>query len=233
MVHLINLRDPKREAVGIYFYSTPLGYRPDTSSARIFLLVARVAGMHQRAYFVRFLKADHGPLRAGCGHAQAVCRAGARRNAPDQPRGRTLDGNSLGWTRRSYSKRKRWLPRWWAKFRLQPMSFEIYRGECVALFGPTGSGKSLLLALDCGRDRVGVGHFGLCRFCLQDMVGAVELRIVEQNEGYRVSLSADDTLALRLLREGYGTVRGVYIREPTLADAWQYFALRNRHKIGL
>ncbi len=56
MVHLINLRDPNREAVGIYFYSTPLGYRPDTSTARIFLLVARVAGMHQRAYFVRFLK---------------------------------------------------------------------------------------------------------------------------------------------------------------------------------
>jgi hypothetical protein len=60
MVHLINLRDPKREAVGIYFYSTPLGYRPDTSSARIFLLVARVAGMHQRAYFVRFLKPSTG-----------------------------------------------------------------------------------------------------------------------------------------------------------------------------
>jgi hypothetical protein len=56
MVHLINLRDTKREAVGIYFYSTPLGYRPDTSTARILLLVARVAGMHQRAYFVRFLK---------------------------------------------------------------------------------------------------------------------------------------------------------------------------------
>jgi EpsI family protein len=56
IVHLINLRDPKREAVGIYFYSTPLGYRPDTSTARIFLLLARVAGMHQRAYFVRFLK---------------------------------------------------------------------------------------------------------------------------------------------------------------------------------
>ncbi len=56
IVHLINLRDPKREAVGIYFYSTPLGYRPDTSSARILLLLARVAGMHQRAYFVRFLK---------------------------------------------------------------------------------------------------------------------------------------------------------------------------------
>lgn len=60
MVHLISLQGPKREAVGIYFYATPLGYRSDTSSARILLLVARVAGMHQRAYFVRFLKPTSG-----------------------------------------------------------------------------------------------------------------------------------------------------------------------------
>jgi hypothetical protein len=61
----------------------------------------------------------------------------------------------------------------------------------------------------------------------------VELRIVEQSDGYRLSLAADDALALRLLQEGYGTVRSIYIREPTLADAWQYFALRTRHKRGL
>ncbi len=60
IVHLISLQGPKREAVGIYFYSTPMGYRSDTSSARILLLVARVAGMHQRAYFVRFLKPSSG-----------------------------------------------------------------------------------------------------------------------------------------------------------------------------
>ncbi|MCS7064789.1 MAG: EpsI family protein [Fimbriimonadales bacterium] len=60
MVHLISLQGPKREAVGIYFYATPLGYRSDTSSARILLLAARVAGMHQRAYFVRFLKPTAG-----------------------------------------------------------------------------------------------------------------------------------------------------------------------------
>ncbi len=272
------------------------------------------------------------------------------------------------------------------EFRLQPMSFEIYRGECVALFGPAGSGKSLLLALIAGEmelesgtlvcadfactpqlptgraaltttpakwmkryastwaravylvELLGLGeqldtpiadlssgeramlqvsgalaqraalyllddpfdkadferarHLWMeledrCRFgaavlfstrdpsiarhadrvlmlhrghmiafdtpdnllrglnatrleietldpqLILDMVGAVELRIVEQPDGYRLTLSADDTLALRLLQEGYGTVQGVYIREPTLADAWQYFALRNRHKIGL
>jgi len=272
------------------------------------------------------------------------------------------------------------------EFRLQPMSFEIYRGECVALFGPTGSGKSLLLALIAGAielesgtlvcadfaytpelptgraaltmtpakwmkrhastwaravyllELLGLGerldtpiaelssgeramlqvsgalsqraglyllddpfdkadferarHLWMeledrCRFgaavlfstrdpaiarhadrvlmlhrghmiafdtpdnLLRDLnatrleietidpqpvldtLGVVELRIVEQSDGYRLSLAADDALALRLLQEGYGTVRSIYIREPTLADAWQYFALRTRYKRGL
>ena len=56
-VRLISLDGQRREAVGVYFYSTPMGYRDDTSSARIFLLLARLTGMdQQRAYFVRFLK---------------------------------------------------------------------------------------------------------------------------------------------------------------------------------
>ena len=60
-VRLISLDGQRREAVGIYFYSTPLGYRNDTSSARIFLLLARLTGMNQqRAYFVRFLKTATG-----------------------------------------------------------------------------------------------------------------------------------------------------------------------------
>ncbi|MCS7208517.1 MAG: EpsI family protein [Fimbriimonadales bacterium] len=60
-VRLVSLEEQKREAVGIYFYSTPLGYRSDTSSARIFLLLARLTGMdQQRAYFVRFLKVARG-----------------------------------------------------------------------------------------------------------------------------------------------------------------------------
>lgn len=60
-VRLISLDGQRREAVGIYFYSTPMGYREDTSSARIFLLLARLTGMdQQRAYFVRFLKTATG-----------------------------------------------------------------------------------------------------------------------------------------------------------------------------
>jgi EpsI family protein len=60
-VRLISLDGQRREAVGIYFYSTPMGYRDDTSTARIFLLLARLMGMdQQRAYFVRFLKTATG-----------------------------------------------------------------------------------------------------------------------------------------------------------------------------
>jgi EpsI family protein len=60
-VRLISLDGMRREAVGIYFYSTPLGYRDDTSTARIFLLLARLTGVdQQRAYFVRFLKTATG-----------------------------------------------------------------------------------------------------------------------------------------------------------------------------
>jgi len=68
---------------------------------------------------------------------------------------------------------------------------------------------------------------------LIDTLGEVEFRIIEQGDGYRLSLFADDALALRLLQEGYGNVRVVYLREPTLADAWQYFALRHRYKTTL
>ncbi|OYT68883.1 MAG: EpsI family protein [Armatimonadetes bacterium JP3_11] len=60
-VRLVSSEGQSRKAVGIYFYSTPMGYRTDTSSARIFLLLARLTGMdQQRAYFVRFLKTSQG-----------------------------------------------------------------------------------------------------------------------------------------------------------------------------
>lgn len=60
-VRLVHADDRNRQAVGIYFYSTPMGYRSDTSTARVFLLLARLAGVeHQRAYFVRFLKTSSG-----------------------------------------------------------------------------------------------------------------------------------------------------------------------------
>lgn len=56
IVRLVNSDDERRQSVGMYFYATPLGYRTDTSSARIMLFAARAAGIKKRAYFVRFIK---------------------------------------------------------------------------------------------------------------------------------------------------------------------------------
>jgi len=273
---------------------------------------------------------------------------------------------------------------WVGDFRLQPMSFDLHRGECVAVFGPSGSGKSLLLALIAGQvalaegvlecadfacmpelpsgravfsftpgkwmkryafsgsravyllELLGLGECvdtpiaelsagaqamlqvggalaqqallyllddpfdkadferarrlwmeleDRCRFggavlfatrdprvarradrvlmlhqgrllafdtpdnllrevqatCVEvettdpqsvlDVLGEVSLQICEQGDGYRLSLVADDALALHLLQAGYGKVRAVYLREPTLADVWQSLVLRYRHKI--
>ncbi len=59
-VQLVSLEGNRREAVGIYFYSTPMGYRSDTSSARILLLLGRLSGLPSKAYFVRFLMPTQG-----------------------------------------------------------------------------------------------------------------------------------------------------------------------------
>lgn len=58
----------------------------------------------------------------------------------------------------------------------------------------------------------------------------VELRIVELEEGYRLSLYAPDTLALRLLHEGYGNVKSVIVHPPNLADAWHWLHLQAHSK---
>lgn len=62
----------------------------------------------------------------------------------------------------------------------------------------------------------------------------VELRIEQLPDGYRLRLHADDALALRLLQEGYGNIRAIYVRPPTLEDAWQWLRLKARaHKTPL
>lgn len=59
-VQLVSVEGAQRRAVGIYFYTTPYGYRSDTSSARILLLLGRLSGLPSKAYFVRFLKTSTG-----------------------------------------------------------------------------------------------------------------------------------------------------------------------------
>jgi len=59
-------------------------------------------------------------------------------------------------------------------------------------------------------------------------VGDVELRVERLPDGYRLRLHAPDALALRLLQEGYGNIRAIYVRPPTLEDAWQWLRLKAR-----
>jgi ABC-2 type transport system ATP-binding protein len=56
----------------------------------------------------------------------------------------------------------------------------------------------------------------------------VEVRIEPLHDGYRLRLHAPDTLALQLLQHGYGNIRAVYVRPPTLEDAWQWLRLKTR-----
>ncbi len=66
---------------------------------------------------------------------------------------------------------------------------------------------------------------------LMPMLEGVEVRIVERADGYHLSLYAPDTLALKLLREGYGNVKTVIVRPPDLAEAWHWLHMqaRSRH----
>lgn len=56
----------------------------------------------------------------------------------------------------------------------------------------------------------------------------IELRVEQLPRGYRLRLHADDTLALRLLQEGYGNITAVYVRPPTLEDVWHWLRLKTR-----
>ncbi|MCX7994037.1 MAG: hypothetical protein N2651_10270, partial [Fimbriimonadales bacterium] len=64
-------------------------------------------------------------------------------------------------------------------------------------------------------------------------LSGVELRIEQLPDGYRLRLHANDALALRLMQEGYGNIRAVYVRPPTLEDAWQWLRLKHRAQITL
>lgn len=59
-------------------------------------------------------------------------------------------------------------------------------------------------------------------------LAAVEVRIEQLPDGYRLRLHASDALALRLLQEGYGNIRAIYVRPPNLEDAWQWLRLKAR-----
>jgi EpsI family protein len=59
IVNLHNL-DSSSKSVGMYFYRTPFGISTDTTRARLWLFLARVVGIKQRSYFVRFIRPSTG-----------------------------------------------------------------------------------------------------------------------------------------------------------------------------
>ncbi|OYT68882.1 MAG: hypothetical protein CFK49_02290 [Armatimonadetes bacterium JP3_11] len=63
---------------------------------------------------------------------------------------------------------------------------------------------------------------------LLEGVARMDLRIEQLPDGYRLRLHASDALALRLLQEGYGNIRAIYVRPPNLEDAWQWLRLKAR-----
>ncbi|GIV06196.1 MAG: Nod factor export ATP-binding protein I [Fimbriimonadales bacterium] len=63
---------------------------------------------------------------------------------------------------------------------------------------------------------------------LLDGLEGIDLRIEQLPDGYRLRLYASDTLALRLLQEGYGNIRAIYVRPPNLEEVWQWRRLKAR-----
>jgi len=63
IVKLHNLENASK-SVGMYFYRTPFGISTDTTRARLWLFLARVIGIKQRSYFVRFIKPSSGDEEA-------------------------------------------------------------------------------------------------------------------------------------------------------------------------
>lgn len=61
----------------------------------------------------------------------------------------------------------------------------------------------------------------------------VELHIEALADGFRLRLQADDTFALHLLQEGYGNIRAIYVRRPSLEDAWHFLRLQTRTQKSL
>lgn len=65
---------------------------------------------------------------------------------------------------------------------------------------------------------------------VSQLLSPIEVRITEYDDGFRLSTFAEDELALQLFRDGYGSVRTVFLQQPTLADAWHWFALQKRNR---
>jgi putative ABC transport system ATP-binding protein len=116
---------------------------------------------------------------------------------------------------------------------LSDVSFDIQRGESVAVVGPSGAGKSTLLALLAGLDLPSSGHVTLDGANLSELDEDGRARIRAENVGFVFqsfhlvpSLNALENVMLPLELAGNRDARTVskeIIRKVGLGDRWSHY----------
>jgi putative ABC transport system ATP-binding protein len=116
---------------------------------------------------------------------------------------------------------------------LSDVSFDIRRGESVAVVGPSGAGKSTLLALLAGLDLPSSGHVTLDGANLSELDEDGRARIRAENVGFVFqsfhlvpSLNALENVMLPLELAGSSDARVVakeLIEKVGLGDRWSHY----------
>ena len=116
---------------------------------------------------------------------------------------------------------------------LSEVSFEICRGESVAVVGPSGAGKSTLLALLAGLDLPTTGHVVLNAANLSDLDEDGRAQLRAENVGFvfqsfhlMPSLNALENVMLPLELAGHSDARKLaqeIIQKVGLSERWSHY----------
>lgn len=116
---------------------------------------------------------------------------------------------------------------------LSDVSFDIQRGESVAVVGPSGAGKSTLLALLAGLDLPSSGHVRLNETNLSELNEDGRARMRAENVGFVFqsfhlvpSLNALENVMLPLELAGNRDARAIareIIEKVGLGDRWSHY----------